>query len=171
MKISARDIRQLQEAQARHDDDCHKDIAMREPNRRLQHLAVHFGKYLCRLLENREATLDTPIIRKTMLDAALIALSMANVSRTDISILAETLPEASECTLETLIQQLVPHIHTALNASDKLDHMESGNHTASYGTAASGVFQVCLAYCAHTETDLFKAIAGQQTHIRFAKVA
>src|SRR5438128_2686877 len=67
----------LQVAQLKHDEFYHREIARLTVHARLNHMALHFAKYVGHLASAIEAN-DQRLIRRTITDAFVITLSSAN---------------------------------------------------------------------------------------------
>lgn len=115
-------LRHWQEDQRKHDAEFHDDIFNLPLKYRLHHMQQHFSKYAGRLAE--EGIKPTARSRKTVVDAALIALSSANTLRLNLQL------QAAKARLP-MLEDEVGRTLTILNGHfadslEKMDHLEPG---------------------------------------------
>ncbi len=82
----------LQVAQLRHDEFYHREITRLTVHARLNHMALHFAKYVGQLAGAIEVN-DRALIRRTITDAFVIALSSANTLNLSLGV---SIPSASD---------------------------------------------------------------------------
>jgi hypothetical protein len=90
---AAKELFELQVAQLKHDEFYHREIARLTMHARLNHMALHFAKYVGQLASAIEAD-DRRLIRQTVTDAFVIALSSANILNLS---LGAAIPDANGC--------------------------------------------------------------------------
>jgi hypothetical protein len=125
----------LQVAQQKHDEFYHREIARLTVHARLNHMALHFAKYVGQLATAIEGD-DRRLIRRTITDAFVIALSSANTlnlslgaaipyagNAKSVAELGGTLPNDGNRTNRLLLSFAVPTGQIA-RACEKLDHVE-----------------------------------------------
>ncbi|MEQ8507997.1 MAG: hypothetical protein RIB43_03265 [Rhodospirillaceae bacterium] len=72
------DLRRLQSEQFDHDETYHREIARLSFHHRMNHMALHFSKYVGQI-EKARLNNDYALLNKTIIDAAIISLSSANI--------------------------------------------------------------------------------------------
>ncbi|RZK99018.1 MAG: hypothetical protein EOP36_20510 [Rubrivivax sp.] len=111
-----------QTTQHKHDTTFHDDIATMDLTGRLKHDALHFGKYVGRFYEH--GTANSPRIRQTVIDTALMALGAANALRLNLMVVMHAnVPALTE---ENVIGTLAIPMGRLCSAVEKLDHLEPG---------------------------------------------
>jgi hypothetical protein len=68
----------LQTDQLNHDELFHKEITRLTIHQRLSHMALHFAKYSGKICNSILNSLDEQILRKTIIDSFIIAITCAN---------------------------------------------------------------------------------------------
>lgn len=101
----------LQKDQLYHDELFHRDIAQLSAHHRINHMALHFTKYvgnICDVILNNK---DQSLLRKNIIDAFVISVSSANILNIRVSdALLATIPV--ECdTFPELADELVKHLN------------------------------------------------------------
>lgn len=125
----------LQVAQLKHDEFYHREIARLTVHARLNHMALHFAKYVGQLATAIESN-DFPLIRQTITDAFVIALSSSNTLNVSLGAEipfardARSVAELGRLLLDNdglgnqlLLSFAVPTGQIA-RACEKLDHVE-----------------------------------------------
>ena len=84
----------LQVAQLTHDEFYHREIVRLTVHARVNHMALHFCKYVGQLAKALHCD-DQQIVRRTITDSFVIGLSSANILNLR---LADVIPEAREAT-------------------------------------------------------------------------
>jgi hypothetical protein len=143
----------LQVAQLKHDEFYHREIARLTVHARLNHMALHFAKYVGQLAGAVESD-DRRLIRRTITDAFVIALSSANTlglslgaaipfarDARSLAELGRMLPDDSNRPNRLLLSFAVPTGRIA-RACEKLDHVEGFPFRE---TIIEGVVALCQA--------------------------
>lgn len=143
----------LQVAQQTHDEKYHREIARLTVHARLNHMALHFAKYVGQLATAIESD-DRRLVRRTITDAFVIALSSANTLNLP---LAEAIPFARDARSISQLGGMLPNDRNRPNwlllsfavptgqiarACEKLDHVEGFPFRE---TITEGVVAVCQA--------------------------
>lgn len=81
-------LAKLQNAQFKHDQECHRDILYMSYQERFKHIAMHYGKYSGRfadiLLKGNIGAEEEQKIRKTLVDTFIIVLNSAEIFQLDL---------------------------------------------------------------------------------------
>lgn len=83
----------LQKEQFDHDIKYHRDIHVLSVHHRLNHMALHFAKYVGRLVESYQPDSVSEDYKKTLIDVFIISLSSANILNLN---LAEQIKEVNK---------------------------------------------------------------------------
>lgn len=113
------DLDELQFEQFKHDEVYHREIARLNTQDRLKHMALHFAKYAGNLAESR----DGEMLRKTVTDTLIIAVSTANTLNLRLSDVVGT-PERLVAHGRTFAEILAINAGRMAAACEKLDHLE-----------------------------------------------
>ncbi|MEQ9111882.1 MAG: hypothetical protein RIF37_03565 [Rhodospirillaceae bacterium] len=72
------ELKQLQSEQLNHDETYHREIARLTVHHRMNHMALHFAKYVGQI-ERARLNGDCALLDKTIIDSTIISLSSANI--------------------------------------------------------------------------------------------
>ena len=119
------DIQKLLSGQIAHDARFHRDIQGLTLGPRLQHLTLHFAKYVGRLAESSDGAVQTTA-RRTLIDCLIIGFSACNALGIDASeLLATARPTHHESlTASQLAILLAGPVGRLAKACEALDHLE-----------------------------------------------
>jgi len=150
---AAEELFALQIAQLKHDEFYHREIARLTVHARLNHMALHFAKYVGQIATAIESN-DQPLIRRIITDTFVIALSSANTlnlslgtaiglarDARSLSELGGVLAKAINRPNSLLLSLAVPTGQIA-RACEKLDHVEGFPFRE---TIAEGIISICEA--------------------------
>ncbi len=120
--INPAQLHNWQKTQHKHDTTFHDDIATMDLTGRLKHAALHFGKYVGRFFEH--GTANSPIIRQTVVDTALMAIGAGNALRFNLQLVMYA--DVPALTKDNVISALAIPTGRLCSAVEKLDHLEPG---------------------------------------------
>jgi hypothetical protein len=148
-EVKKSNIAVLQTAQQRHDVVAHWDIVALGTVARVRHLVLHFSKYVGRFAEN--AAIGKGIDRSLVVDAAIIALSLANTLNIELGD-EESSPSAKSSDQE-LFHLLAGATGRMAKALESLDHLEVFNYRGVLEIEARLVFSCCKGRFSEEEFD------------------
>jgi len=162
----------LQVAQLKHDEFYHREIARLTVHAHLNHMALHFAKYVGQLATATEAD-DRWLVRRTVTDTFVITLSSANILNLSLGSAipnAKEYPSLSELGRalsrnKPLVQALAVPTGQIARACEKLDHVEGFPFRE---TITEGVTSICgtmIAAAYELDFDLPSAVRE-----RFAEI-
>ncbi|PZP40575.1 MAG: hypothetical protein DI585_00465 [Pseudomonas fluorescens] len=149
-----------QKEQNVHDAGYHKDVANRMTFGRLAHDSFHFGKYIGRFCKEGTAPSDTA--RKTVTDAALIALGAANALNINLADeIGKTIPALTQDSVITVLGAANGDLNNYL---DKYEHMEKDLPDVHLAVVA--IVRWVLAAAHLYDVNLSKAMEERRGQIR-----
>jgi hypothetical protein len=164
----------LQVAQLKHDEFYHREIARLTVHARLNHMALHFSKYVGQLAKAvRDG--DKLLVRRTVTDSFVIGLSCANILNIRLSAAIQTARDAAS--LSELGKILLRQSDSAGNARgdwllltyaieagqmaracEKLDHLEAYPFREKIAEAVVAICKTSVMAATVSEFDLRSAI-------------
>jgi len=159
---SAKDrLFELQVGQHRHDEAYHREIARLSIHQRLNHMALHFAKYVGKVATATTVRDSVPVF----VDMLIIALSVANILNVRLwDLLATNNQEypgllsfgrslagthASDiATIERVVLAAAKPVGRMAAACEKIDHLESVAFRTEIAASISGLAAIALAVIA-----------------------
>jgi hypothetical protein len=171
---AADELSALQIAQFKHDEVYHREIARLTVHARLNHMALHFCKYVGQLATALPYE-DRLTIRRTVIDSFVIALSSANTLNLKLDdAIPETKMAPSLAELgELLIRKDATHTDRYSNwllvafakeageiarACEKLDHLEAFPFRETIASSVIGICRTSLVAATLYGFDIVKSI-------------
>lgn len=149
---SARVLAALLLRQAKHDRLYHRDIDGLAKGPKLQHLALHFAKYIGRLATAEPSPSKTHFVR-TLTDFFIIALSASNALGLTSAQIAESLRRSKHIVqsvsgtnpvsaAQALALRLAPPVGRLAKACEALDHLEDVPFAADMRSAVVEILAI-----------------------------
>lgn len=152
-----------QKDQEVHDHGFHKDISQLAAQERINHMALHFGKYAGRIARYGPDDLDNG--QKTVIDAALIALSAANALLMNLQLQAhKTIVSLAK---SDILVKLVEPVGRLQDAIEKMDHLDQTGPQMQ--VAVLDIFHWVIAAADYYQVDLDAAITARRAQIRASR--
>lgn len=121
---------QQQKLQYKHDQRNHADILYLGKVERMKHYALHFAKYVARIMRDDKIPYD-----RTLVDALLVSLSCANTLNLNLSEAADRRDSVSADNREFIVK-FADHMGRLADACEKIDHLEPFEHIARDASSA-----------------------------------
>jgi hypothetical protein len=166
----------LQVAQLKHDEFYHREIARLTVHARLNHMALHFAKYVGQLAGAIESD-DRRLIRRNVTDAFVISLSSANTlgllfgavipfarDARSLTDLGRMLPNDTNRSNRLLLSFAIPTGQIA-RACEKLDHLEAFPFRETIAEGVTSICQAAIAAAHDLDFDLPSSVRE-----RFAEI-
>lgn len=118
------DALQQQKIQYKHDQRNHADILSLHKTERLKHYALHFGKYVGRVMGYGSFSVE-----RTLVDALLVSLSSANTLNLNLNTAIEARKRVLSANEEFFVKFAV-QMGKLSDACEKIDHLEPFEHMA-----------------------------------------
>lgn len=175
-QVTARKVLfELQVEQHQHDETYHREIARLPLHQRLNHMALHFAKYVGKIA----AVSDPATVAAVCTDTFIIALSTANVLNADLCELIEVdggefpgLREfGSAIALQIgkvhltdrawLVREMAVAAGQIAGACEKIDHLEEINFRADIRIATGRLAGIALGMIANRDADPAEAVRAR----------
>lgn len=166
----------LQTAQLDHDELFHKEITRLNIHQRLNHMALHFAKYSGKICNSILNSLDEQILRKTIIDSFIIAITCANILNLRISDKLISSGEQEYSSLSDLGQDIAKWLKintqdplwlvktfpvatgSFAKACESIDHLEPYAYRESITDSVVRICLLMLTAAAHYKIDLVSAV-------------
>jgi hypothetical protein len=143
--LESEDFQALLSGQLAHDSRCHRDIQGLALGPRLQHLALHFAKYVGRIAESGGAS-NQLIPLRTLIDCLIISLSACNALGIDSKVIFGTAkrPLHGPSNVSQLALELAAPVGRLAKVCEALDHLEELPYASQMRQAIAQIVGVLL---------------------------
>jgi hypothetical protein len=174
---AAEELFALQVAQYRHDESYHREIARLTVHARLNHMALHFCKYVGQIAEALARGPDEEAIRRTIVDSFIIDLCAANTLNLRLASVIPAAPEVNSIAAlghrllnaaprkanreDWLLTKYAVQAGKIARACEKIDHLEAYPFREAIVQALGAICETSMMAAANLDFDLV-ARAGQR---------
>ncbi|SRR5258708_2281980 len=143
--LESEDFQSLLLGQLAHDSRYHRDIQGLALGPRLQHLALHFAKYVGRIAESGRTSIQ-PMPLPTLIDCLIISLSACNALGIDSRAIfgAANRPSHRPSNVSQLALELAVPVGRLAKVCEALDHLEELPYASQMRQTVAQIVRVLL---------------------------
>lgn len=171
----------MQIQQFEHDEFFHKEITRLNVHQRLNHMALHFAKYVGKICDCVLNSKDEQALKKNVIDSFIIATTCANILNIQISDKLELSNSknlfelgnsiASRLGIDTaeslwLVKTYPVVVGELAKACESIDHLEPYQYREKIAECVIQIFSLMLVAASHNNIELVAEVSNRLTGVK-----